>query len=345
MSRRTILAAGVVCGLCACAHAGPLQVAVTLTDLTPLVQAVGGDAVVARCVVPAGGDPHSFTLSADTAAALQHADLVVFAGTPFLEFEAEIKRSVPGKPSCDWADYEARGARLSDVPGIAQNPHGFWLHLDNAAAIARAVADRILELRPGAGQVRPNLMSLEHELRTCRQVGRELVAQTGGRRPWVAVVPGVADSILNLDLPVGMVLLPTEGAGFASARDVDEAVRRLRSGEWAGLVCARSARGAKPAEVAEQIARDAHSRVVYVSFLDPLTDDRSYLGQAYFNAAAMAAGGTTGPETGSRLSPRVAAALVGAPALVVILLLALALMRAARAARTALPGAGIFGDQ
>jgi len=180
MSRRTILAAGVVCGLCACAHAGPLQVAVTLTDLTPLVQAVGGDAVVARCVVPAGGDPHSFTLSADTAAALQHADLVVFAGTPFLEFEAEIKRSVPGKPSCDWADYEARGARLSDVPGIAQNPHGFWLHLDNAAAIARAVADRILELRPGAGQVRPNLMSLEHELRTCRQVGRELVAQTGG---------------------------------------------------------------------------------------------------------------------------------------------------------------------
>lgn len=344
MSRKGILAAGVVCGLCACARAGPLQVAVTLTDLTPLVQAVGGDAVTVHCVVPAGGDPHSFTLSAETAGDLHRADLIVFAGTPFLEFEAEIRRSVPDKPCCDWADYQARGAKLHDVPGLPQNPHGFWLSLENAGAIAQAVADRILELRPEANRVRSNLARFSEELQTCQRVSRDLANEGGPPRPYVAVVPGVADCILNLGVPVGRVLLPTEGASYASARDVDEAIRKLRSGEWAGLVCARSARGAKPAEVAEQIARDAHSRVVYVSFLDPVTPGRSYLAQAYYNAAVLSVGGGDGRAQAWCMSARMAAVLVGVPALVIILWLSLALAKAARAARTALPGAGIFGD-
>ena len=345
MSRETIMAAGVLCGLCACAHAGPLQVAVTLTDLTPLVETVGGDAVAVRCVVPAGGDPHSFTLSAEMAASLHRADLIVFASTRFLEFEAEIRRSVPEKPCCDWEDYQARGAKLHDVPGLPQNPHGFWLSLNNAKAIAQAVADRILELWPEATQVRSNLARFLDELQTCQEVSGELAKQGGTGRPYVAVVPGVADCILNLGLPVATVLLPTEGASFASARDVDQVVRKLRSGEWSGLVCPRIARGAKPAEVAEQIARDARSRVVYVSFLDPWTPGRSYLGQAYYNAAVLSAGSGGSGEGGAGMSARAAAALVGVPAVVVIVWLALALAKASRAARTALPGAGIFGEQ
>ncbi len=337
--------------------AAPLEVVVTLTDLVPLVRAVGGDEVTLTCIAPAGGDPHSFTISPLAAGTLRSARLVVFAGSEFLEFENEIKRGLDNTPVVDWPDYMAEGARLHDVPGLPANPHGLWLELGNGIAIARAVGRKLVDLGASRTLVRGNVAGFVSELQAARATGVALAQANGtAGQTLVAVVPGVADCILNLGMKVGKVLLPTEGASFASGQDVQEAVARLRSGAWGGLVCPLGLRDAKPGEIARQVAQDAHCRVIYVRFLGPVSEESSYLAQAYYNAGVLATagaqppnadrreGGTDGRARPGGMSARASAASVALAALVVILLLVVALLNTRRIARTAAPGAGIFDD-
>ena len=334
---------------CLPAQARTLSVAVTLTDLVPLVQAIGGDAVTVTCVAPAGGDPHSFTITAEMAQLLRRADLIVFASTPYLEFETDIKHSLPDANCADWPDYVAQGAKLNDVPGIPGNPHGLWLNLDNGIAIARAVAAKLQALAPDNRTFAGNCARFVAEVQAAEATGKALAEANGvAGQTLVPVVPGLADCVLNVGMRVGKVLLPTEGASFASAQDIMQVSAKLRSGEWHGLVCALNATEAKPGEIARQVAKDTGSRVIYVRFLAPPQENSSYLAQAYYNAAALTAKPPEGTVSSAREPPGSAsfltAAAVGGPAIVIILLLSIALLRAKRAARTALPGAGIFDD-
>jgi len=331
------LAGGPVC-------AAQLSVAVTLIDVLPIVQAVGGSAVSAYCLAPAGADPHSFTMTVDMAQRLRTADLLVCAATRYVEFEGEVRRSVADKPCVDWPDYEAQGARLQDVPGLAANPHGLWASLNNGIAIARAVSAKLQELAPQEPQFATNLERFVEEVRAAQAAGLEMAQSQGtAGQTLVAVVPGVADCILNVGMKVGKVLLPTEGASFAGAGDVQEVLKRLRSGEWKGLVCPLNAARSKPGEIARQIAREANSRVYYVQFLQPSNEAPSYLAQAYYNAAVLTGGAGKDSQASapSVLWPVLTAVI---PLGLVIALLLVALAKARQAARTALPGPGIFGD-
>jgi ABC-type Zn uptake system ZnuABC Zn-binding protein ZnuA len=346
------LLACLLLGRPAAAESGTV-VAVTLPDVGLIVSAVAGDLARVTCLTPGGADPHSFTLSAADIEHLRDADLVVFASTPMLEFEADLRASLsgggPGPQVLDWPDYEKHGARLNDVPGLPRNPHGLWMDPGNAQAMAAAVAERLTALGLRRDVVQANLARFRQELQGARAAARLLANRDGPPRPLVAVVPGVADVILASARPVAMVLLPTEGASFASASDVSRAVEKLRSGEWGGLVCAEVARDSKPGEIARQIATDSGSTVYYVRFIPVPEPGWTYVAQTAYNSAVLAGGaagrgGAEGRLDESALTPGLAAALVGLPALVVIIGLALALVGARRAALAALPGAGIFGN-
>jgi len=268
---------------------GTLKVAVTLPDLVPIVGAVGGDKVEIVGIMPAGADPHGFTLTADAVAGVESCDLIVYGNSGFLNFERELAEAMGEVDAIDWPDYERHGAILKSFPGFENNQHGFWLGFQNAKAIAAALAEALMLKGVDASIVTGNLAAFVNEIDGMEAMSRQLMQETGRERSvWVAMVPGVAYTIDNLGLGVAGFIYYSEGPGFASGSDLQSMENKLRSGECAGVVCPLSMRQSKAGETAEQLSGDTGAPVCYVRFLDAQADD-SYLAQAAYNAGAIAA--------------------------------------------------------
>ena len=321
-----------------------LQVAVTLSDILPIVKEIGGEAVSADWVMAPGQDPHSFTITAEIEQQLRQADLIVYAKTDFLSFERKIKEAVPEVPSLDWPDYAAQGAQLREFPGYHPNPHGFWLDLDNGWAIAQAVAAKLRELGVDSHALERNLTTFHADLERTKQAGRDLVKSASLQgATYVLTVPGVAYSIANVGLQVGTTLL-SEGAGFVSGGKLNEVVHKLRSRQYQGIVCPISMAQAKPGEIARQLASDTGCEVLYVRFLHG--GKGSYTDQAWYNAQALT-GRAPAIETGKSTRPSLssyAGVTVAAIAIVLVILLISIKRRPKQPAAGEQGGAGIFED-
>lgn len=283
------------------AAAKPLVV-VTLPDLAGLVQAVTGDEVELQVVMPAGADPHSFSVTADLLRQLRRADLLVYAHSGFMHFEEHLVEALGPVPALDWPDYERHGARLLDIPGYAPNTHGFWLDLHNARALTAALAERLPQLGLPAAVVAARAAMLDRELAAQQQLGRRLATQSGlSGKPLAAMIPGVAYCVSNLGLQVGAVLM-AEGSGFGESTTLAAATRDLRSGALGGLVCPLSLAETRIGEAARQLARDTGTVVYYVRFLDLDPNRESFLSLTAFNLAAI--GGGAGTSLDKPLNPQ-----------------------------------------
>lgn len=268
------------------AHAA-IRVAVTLSDIAPIVRSVGSDAVETITIMPSGADPHGFSLSASDIQRVENAELVVLANAELLVFEERLRAVIPNMPTVTWDDYERNGARLLDFPANPRNPHGFWLDLINGEAIARAVAEALIDLGADSDTIRANLSAFVRELSSSRDVILALARDSGlSGDTLVAAIPGVAYIINNLGIHVGEILL-SEGAGYIGGSRLQAVSRDLQSGAANGIVCPVSMRYAKPGTVSRQIASDTGSKVSYVSFLSTGPGSDSYIAQAYYNAALM----------------------------------------------------------
>lgn len=337
------------------ALAAPLKVAVSLTDVLPIVQAVGGSLVQATEIMPPGADPHSFTVTAQTQSELATADIIVYARTQFLEFENTIKQATPEKPSVDWPDYERHGARFKDFEGNPANPHGFWLDHDNAIAMAKGIASRLKEAGLDASIIDANLGRFIVEVEAMRETSRELVREAGLEgKSVVATVPGVAYIVENTGMKVGRILLQ-EGGGTLSGQALKATVDELRSGQFSGIVCPLSMKEAKPGEVSRQLASESGSRVIYVKFLGGGKETDTYMAQGYFNASVLAASGAKTGFPGSpppTIAPRTAGNPVSATPTglyvavyilaALVILLTVLLLKARTSGGNPSGGAGIF---
>lgn len=223
----------------------PLQtkVVVTLSTVDPIIENIIGGLTNRSVIMAAGTDLQRFTPSTEDLAQLKEADLIVYANTGFLGFEAKIKESLPEKPSLDWPDYALHGAQLKDFPGYPRSPHGFWLGLDNAVAISRAVAAKLNELHKpedlralgwSEDIFDRNLEALEAGINRIREHGFAKVEAAGVEGAcYVLAVPQVAYTVDNLGLQVGAILLKEDGE-FASGDELDKLAGKLRSGEYKG---------------------------------------------------------------------------------------------------------------
>ena len=76
-----VTVAALLAGLTACAPASErAQIGVTTNILGDVVSEIVGDAATVSVLMPPGADPHSFGVSAQEAASLRSAELVVFSG-------------------------------------------------------------------------------------------------------------------------------------------------------------------------------------------------------------------------------------------------------------------------
>jgi len=279
---------------------GATAVAVSLPDLVPIVQAVGGDMVQPYSIAPPGGDPHSFSPAAVDIRRLKQASLVVYANSSFLAFEARLSDASEGIPSVDWPDHRRHGARLASHPGMDPNPHGFWLDHRNAKAIAAAVAEALGSIGLPSDTVTADLRRFIADVDSAHADGLVLAERAGiAGDTFLLAVPGVAYAVENVGAVAGESLLH-EGAGFVSGAALSRIVRKLESGSAGRIVCPVSMMNAKPGLVSRQLADETGSRVVYVQFV---SGGDSYLAQARYNAEALTATPSDAADGGADPEP------------------------------------------
>jgi len=263
----------------------PLAVTVTLSDIEPIVRAVGGDLVSSFVVMPSGGDPHSYSISAEVVRRAQDADLIVYTDTRNLAFEAHLRTNLPGVPAVDWPDYARHGARLFDCAGMPQNPHGYWLNFGNGRAIAIAVAEALVAHGAPREAIEANLRRFVEELDVARATGLALAEEAGlAGDTLIIAAPGIADIVGNLGM-VPVNILVSEGGGFVSAAALDDVMRQLKRGTARAIACPGNLREAKAGDVARQLSEDTGRPIIWVRFLAGASG--SYLSQAYYNAAVL----------------------------------------------------------
>jgi len=324
------------------AQSRPLIMAST-PDVGAIAISVAGDAADVRAIMPAGADVHSFAVSSEQVRNLQRALVVVLANSRDLGFEQTIKGALGKTPSLDWPDYVAQGATLRDYPDYPQNPHGPWLRLDNAGAMARAMAAQFIRLGLPKAVIEANLRDFERELAAQQTMFTALAAQYALRdKPLLVVIPGLCDMIANLGLPVGAVLM-AEGSGTVSGQCLTDAVTRLRSKQLGGIVCPLSMRLSRQGEAARQVAADSGAAIAYVRFQDTDLQTDTYLSVSAYNAAAivtLGAGGAQAPAVASE-QPWLLPAIVSIIALLIGLVFGATIGKRLR--QTC--GAGIFDEK
>jgi len=143
--------------------AGKLQVMTATTDLAALAQEIGGDKVDVESVAKGYQDPHFVEAKPSFLLKLRRADLLIVVGLeleigwlPPLITQSTNPRIQVGSPGYFDA---SRFAKILEIPTGAVtreegdvhpqgNPH-YWLDPENGLRIAKGIADKFSEMRPG----------------------------------------------------------------------------------------------------------------------------------------------------------------------------------------------------
>ena len=163
-SAATVALAMAVSGVFPAADAqGKLNIVASTEDLASIARLVGGDSVTVESVARGYQDPHFVEAKPSFILKLQRADLLIVVGReleigwlPPLIQQSRNAKIQPGASS--YLDASLR-ARILDIPqgqitramGDVHplgNPH-YWLDPENGKIIARTIAEKLSELRPG----------------------------------------------------------------------------------------------------------------------------------------------------------------------------------------------------
>ncbi len=260
-----------------------LEVVCTNPDFLPIVKEIGGNINVTS-LMPPGSDPHSFSLSKSDADRLKNVDLIVLTNSELFSFEKKIRHEYQ-KKVIDFGDYAAEGAKLDSFPGFNYNPHGYWLKIDNAIAIAKAIEKRLSELSPDEKKkFSENFILFKAKMLELKRISKTVIKKHNAS--CVAVIPGVAYVAENFGLKVGAILLG-EGLGFVSGSEYVEIQERLKSSEYSCIIVPESMKDSKAGEIAEQLSRDSGKPVVYVKFVVG-SKDMNYSEIQLYNLLAFA---------------------------------------------------------
>lgn len=182
-----------VLGLAACgggsgstADGGRISVVASTNVWGSVVSAVAGEAVQVRSLIDdPSGDPHSYQASAEDAADVQSAQLLVYNGGGYDDFFTQLAERAP----------DAQRVVAYQVAGSPENEH-VWYDLPAVAKVADDIAARLGELDPEQRQMYEN-NAKEFSTRLdglLRQV--ETIAATHAGEPVVAMEP-VADHLIE----------------------------------------------------------------------------------------------------------------------------------------------------
>jgi ABC-type Zn uptake system ZnuABC Zn-binding protein ZnuA len=186
------------------AAAEPLHVLTTTTDLRSLVEAVGGDRVVATSLATGTQDPHYLEPKPSYVVAARRADLLVTVGMeletgylPLVLQGARNGRIQPGLPGhLDASSFVVKlevptgtiDRSMGDVHASG-NPH-WWLDPYNARRVAAGIADRLAARAPADAAVFRERAAAFRDALDVAMFGADAVRARGGDALWAAAVAG-----------------------------------------------------------------------------------------------------------------------------------------------------------
>ena len=142
-----VTVAALLAGLTACAPASErAQIVVTTNILGDVVSEIVGDAATVSVLMPPGADPHSFGVSAQEAASLRSAELVVFSG---LGLEEGVLHHVEaaeadGVPTLE-AGESAAPITFAEGDTAGQDDPHFWTDPSRMRPVVEAIAAAVIE--------------------------------------------------------------------------------------------------------------------------------------------------------------------------------------------------------
>ncbi|MET9285882.1 zinc ABC transporter substrate-binding protein AztC [Nocardia beijingensis] len=262
LTRLCALVAAALLALTACSNAGADRggIVVTTNILGDLTRAVAGDAVEVTVLMQANADPHLFALSAQQAARLERASLIVYNG---LGLEESVLRNVEAAEKAGVAAVSV-GAAIDPIDYSADEANGgpdphFWTDPRRVRKAVEVIRDRIVErvdgvdaaaVRAGADRYLTELDGLDRwmteRFATIPAERRKLVtnhhvfgylAQRFGFEVVGAVIPGgttlASPSPSDLAALAGTVRAAGVSAIFADSSQPDRLARVLA--EQAGV--------------------------------------------------------------------------------------------------------------
>ena len=123
-----------------------LTVVATVFPAYDFARADGGELAEVRLLLPPGAESHSYEPTPADILAVQECDLFLYLGGESDAWVETILESVEGMEDHEGHDHDhAEGPGLGEVVGYDEH---VWTSPKNAAAITRAVGDRLAELDP-----------------------------------------------------------------------------------------------------------------------------------------------------------------------------------------------------
>ena len=265
-----------------------INVVVSIPDFEPIVREIGGKDVNISILLPPGTDPHSFSITEKDVEKIKNADIIMLANSNLLSYEKAIKSNY-NKEYLDFPDYEKNGAVLLDFGDFQNNPHGYWLYVNNSIAIASTICEKLSEIFPDKKDFfNSSLNKFKETLGEAENNTMKMMKENNlyGKKV-VAMVPGVCYIARNMGLDADEILL-AEGTASVSPQKLQHVKEGLRKGEYAMIIVPSFLKDAKAGEIARQIARDTNSSVAYVKFA---TGGNSYINIFYYNSMEVISAG------------------------------------------------------
>lgn len=276
----------------ALACAAPLRVVATTADLHSLAVAVGGDAIEASFVIPAGQDPEAFQPRPQDLARLRSADAVLRVGVDYdLWLErllrqsgnAAVQRGAPGyiDASTHVALLDVRSGGVGPSDGHAHgrgNPH-YWLDPANAEMITGTILEAFARLDPAnARRFEANrlafLARLEERMPAWRRALDRPLALIAYHDTWPYLARRFRLRFVGvIEIRPGVTPSPSHLASLARLRDVRAIVREPH----------------EPLRDAQFLARKTGARVVILaSSVGAVPEARDYLSLIDYNVRTLA---------------------------------------------------------
>jgi len=275
------------------AASGDVTIVATTTIVGDLVQRVAGDEAAVEVLVPRGADPHEFQASAQQAARLRDADLVVSSG---LGLEQGLEDVLAGAaadgvsvlelgPSLDPRpldpDAEDHGEDHGDGAGL--DPH-WWLDPIRAARAVELVAERLGTIADGDWEARAEayvaeLQALDQEIeRGVAEVPAERRKLVTSHESLGYFADRYGFEVIGVIIPGGSTAAEPSAAGFA------QLVEAIRREDVPAIFGETTVSTGLSESLAREVGRDVQVVVLYTESLDdPGTPADSYVGMMRTN--------------------------------------------------------------
>ncbi len=280
------------CGGLPAAYAGKPGTITTVTQVSALVRAVGGDRIELTTLLTAKDDPHDYEIKPDQVRRLGNAKLIFKSGA---DIDKWLDRGTDAAKVRDRVRDLSHAVQLREATGQGlkgKDPH-WWYDIDNAKQAARAIASALATADP-AGQetYEQNLAALVRRLDDAdRQIHGLLDPIPKFKRQFVANHDAFNYFVARYGVTlVGDIVPSTDSIAAVRPADITRLVQQIK----AKRVCAVFMETTIDPKLAMQIAHEARVKVydgkLYGDAIgDPGSPGATLEGALTHNAQLMAA--------------------------------------------------------